>query len=714
MPVFRMLVISTLETNHFIRVCRMHCSGKFFNSRFFAVSFLLIVQCLLLTAQTKRPIELEDMFHVQRVSDPQLSPDGKWVAYVVTVVDKAANKTNSDIWLIPSAGGTAKQLTNSPRHDRHPRWSPDGKWIAFESNRTGLFQIFLMSSEGADAKQLTSISTEATGPVWSHDGKNIAFVSTVFPEFSDKPYSESDALNKKKQDDRDNSKVKARIMTKLLYRHWDSWVDDKRQHLFVIPSGGGSDPKDVTPGDRDAVPTSSTFSAGDDFDFSPDGRELAYTATPVPAHEEAWSTNHDIFTVNLSTGVRKQITTNLAADVFPRYSPDGKYIAYRAQSRPGFEADRWQLMVYERSKGTTRSLTETFDANVEVMTWTDDSKKMYFDAEEKGNKPLWSVSIKGNDVKKIVDNAVNGDLNISSNGKLLVFGHQSFTRPVEIYTSSSEGKNFIQLTHVNDELFSQLTFTEPEYVWFTGANGTKVQMWIAKPSTFDKTKKYPLVYWVHGGPQTAFLNSWSYRWNSQLWAAQGYIVALPNPRGSTSFGQKFTDEISKDWGGKVYTDVMNGLAYMESLPYVDSTRMAAAGASYGGYMMNWLNGHTDKFKTIICHDGVFNFSSMYGTTEEVWFDEWEHGIPWEHSDAEKFSPHLYAQNFKTPTLIIHSELDYRVPLTEGQQLFTTLQRKGIPSKLLYFPDEGHWVLKPQNSELWHKTIFEWLAEYLKK
>ncbi len=665
-----------------------------------------------LHAQTKRPIELEDMFRIKRVSDPQLSPDGKWVAYVVTVVDKAANRTNSDIWLIPSSGGEIRQLTNSPRHDRHPRWSPDGKSILFESNRGGSFQLYVQSTDAAEAKQLTNISTEANSGVWFPDGKNIAFVSAVFPEFSDKSYQESDALNKKKQEDRDNSKVKVRIFTQLLYRHWDSWVDDKRQHIFVMPASGG-EPRNVTSGDNDAVPTSSTFSAGDDFDFSPDGKELAFTAPPVPIREQAWSTNHDIFTVDLTTGERKQITTNLAADGFPRYSPDGKYIAYRAQSKPGFEADRWQLILYDRTSGTTRSLTEKFDSNVEVMLWSHDSKKLYFDAEEKGNKHLWSVSVKGNDVKKIVDNAVNGDLNVSSNGKMFVFAHQSFTRSVEVFTSSSDGKNLKQLTHVNDELFSQLQFTEPEYIWFAGANDTKVQMWIAKPPMFDAAKKYSLVFWVHGGPQTAFLNSWSYRWNSQLWAAQGYIVTLTNPRGSTGFGQKFTDEISHDWGGKVYEDLMNGLAYLETLPYIDTSRMASAGASFGGYMMNWFAGHTDKFKTLVCHDGVYNFTSMYGTTEETWFDEWEHGIPWENPGGEKFSPHLYAKNFKTPTLIIHSELDYRVPLNEGQQLFTTLQRKGIPSKFLYFPDEGHWVLKPANSELWHKTIFEWLAGYLK-
>ncbi|MBI3364085.1 MAG: S9 family peptidase [Ignavibacteriae bacterium] len=665
-------------------------------------------------AQTKRPMELEDMFRVKRVTDPQFSPDGKWVAFVTTVVDKPNNKTNSDIWIIPSDGrGEPRQLTNSPKHDRHPRWSPDGKSIAFESNRDGSYQIYIQNVDGGEARKLTSISTEANQAIWSHDRTTIAFVSAVFPEFSDKPYTESDALNKKKQDERDNGKVKARTMDKLLYRHWDSWVDDKRQHIFIVPADGNGDPRDVTPGENDAVPTSSTFSAGDDFDFSPDGKELAFTAPPIPLREQAWRTDHNIYTVNLQTGERKQITTNPAADGYPRYSSDGKYLAYRAQSRAGFEADRWQLMVYDRKKETVRSLTENFDSNVEAFEWAPDGKKLYFDAEEKANKPLWSVSLKGNDVTKIVDNAVNGDAGVSSNGKALIFAHQSFTHAAEVYTASSNGKNVKQLTHVNDSLFAQIQFTEPEYTWATSKNCDKIQMWIIKPPMFDATKKYPLVFWVHGGPQGAFMSSWSTRWNPQVWAAQGYVVSLSNPRGSTGFGQKFTDEISHDWGGKVFEDLMGCLDKMMQQPYIDTSRMAAAGASYGGYMMNWFQGHTDKFKTLITHDGVFDFYSMYGTTEEVWFDEWEHGKPWENPDFDKFSPHKYAANFRTPNLIIHNELDYRVPLTEGQQLFTTLQRKGIPSKLLYFPDEGHWVLKPANSEVWHKTIFEWLKEYLK-
>jgi dipeptidyl aminopeptidase/acylaminoacyl peptidase len=675
---------------------------------------LLITLPAVSFGQTKRPMELEDMFRAKRVSDPQLSPDGKWIAFVITVVDKANNTTNSDIWLIPSSGGSAKQLTDSAKQNRHPRWSPDGTRIAFESNRNGSYQIYTMASDGSDVKQVTSISTEANQAVWSPTGKILAFVSAVYPAFSDKPYKESDALNKQKLDEKEKSKVKAHIITKLLYRHWDSWVNDLRQHVFVVPSDATADPRDVTPGDRDGQPTSDTFSSGDDFDFSPDGKVLAYTATPIPTHSESWSTNHDIYTVNLETGERLQITSNPAADITPRFSPDGKYIAYRAQAIPGYESDRWQLMLYDRTSGKIRSLTEKFDSWVGPFTWAHDGNSLYFGAEEKAQGDIWSVSLKGNDVKKVIEGGTNGDIQLSPDGKSIWFTRSLFTRPIEIYSAMTDGSNVKPITTVNDSLFNNISYWAPEQVTFKGAAGANVQMWIIKPPAFDSTKEYPLVYWVHGGPQGAWLNSWTFRWCAELWAAQGYVLALPNPRGSTGFGQKFVREISRDWGGKVYTDVMNGLAYMEKLPYIDTSRMAAAGASYGGYFMDWLEGHTDKFKTIITHDGVYNFTSMYGVTDETWFDEWEHGIPWETKDFDKYSPHKYAKYFKTPMLIIDNEGDYRVPFDQGAQLFTTLQRKGIPSKLLDFPNEGHFVLKPQDSELWHNTIFDWLAQYLKK
>ena len=681
----------------------------------FIFSLLLIIPSFLLIAQPKRPLEVEDLFRIKRVSDPQLSPDGKWIAFVVTEVDKAANKMNSDIYLIPATGGEPRKLTSSPSSDANPRWSPNGKTLAFVSSRSDDSHVWLIDVDGGEARQLTKLSTSASNPVWSPDGKMIAFVSTVYPEFSDKPFNESDELNKKKDEDKTKSKVKARIMTKLLYRHWNAWIDDKRQHIFVMSVDGG-EPKDITPGDRDAVPTSSTFSAGDDFTFSPDGKEIAYTATPT--ENEAWNTNHDIYTVSIDGSNRKQITTNPAADGFPRYSKDGKYIAYRAQRKPAFEADKWELMLCNLLSGKIESLTENFDASVPTFQWTSDGSRIYFSSEENANQQIFCLSVKDKKIKRVFEGGVNADVNVSSDGKMLYFTHQTLSRPIEIYTASTDGKIVKKLTRVNDNLFDAVTMNEAESITYAGAGGSTIQSWLIKPPQFSAEKKYPLVYLVHGGPQGVWENGWHFRWNAQIWAAQGYVVMAPNPRGSTGFGQKFVDEISGDWGGKAFQDLMKGVEYAENLPYVDKDKMAAAGASYGGYMMNWFATHTGKFKTIITHAGVFNFYSMYGTTEEVWFDEWEHGgTPWDvPEEYNKFSPHAYAKDllkYKTPMLIVHNELDYRVPVTEGMQLFTTLQRMGIKSKFLYFPDEGHSVLKPQNSELWHKTVFDWLANYLK-
>ena len=681
----------------------------------------LLVFCAALAALSApgagaRPMTFADLAALHRVSDPQPSPDGQRVAYVVTGVDLTENRGNSDLWLVSTDGGELRRLTASPKHDRHPSWSPDGKWLAFESNRDGDFQVYVIPTDGGEARQLTTISTGATQPVWSPDGRHIAFVSSVFPEFSEQPFAEADKRNKEKQEGREKSKVKARVITRLLYRHWDSWVDDKRQHLFIVPVKDGAaagEPRNLTPGDRDAVPTSTTFQSGDEFAWSPDGAELVYTATPTPAREEAWRTDHNLYSVNVSTGERKQLTTNAAADGCPRFSSDGKWLAYRAQSRAGFEADRWQLMLRNRTSGETRSLTANFDSSIESMAWTPDNQSLVIEAEDKGTRPLWIVSLAGGAVKPLVTGAVNGESTVARDGKVF-FTRASLSAPAEILRVPPAGGSPEPLTRANAGLLAKLTMNSPESVTVTGAGGTPVQMWILKPPGFDAAKKWPLVFWVHGGPQTAFMDSWSYRWNAQLWAAQGYVIAMPNPRGSTGFGQKFTDEISGDWGGKVFEDLMAALAHLEKQPWIDTSRMASAGASYGGYMMNWFQGHTDKFKTLITHCGVYNFDTMYGTTEELWFDEWDHGIPWENPKFSEYSPHRFAANFKTPNLVIHNELDFRVPIAQGLDLFTVLQRKGIPSKLLYFPDEGHWVLKPQNSELWHKTIFEWLKEYLGK
>ena len=678
-------------------------------------------------AAGKRPMTIEDLFRFKRLSDPQISPDGKHVAYVVTAVDMDKNSTWSSIWLAPTAKGEPRQLTNVPgKKDRHPRWSPDGRHLLFESNRGGNNQLWVIALGGGEARQLTTLSTEAGTGIWSPDGKHIAFVSAVYPEFSEKPFKESDEANKKKMEETAKSPIKAKVHTRLFYRHWDSYVEDKRQHLFVLPwnDGKGGEPKDVTPGDRDAYPTSSTFSVGDDFTFSPDGKYVVFTA--VPEKNEAWSTNHDLCRVPITGGTTKweSLTKdNPAADSGPKFSPDGKKLAYRAQKRPGFEADRWEILVVDVDesgafRGKPRSVSADLDSSADSVTWAGD-RKIYFTADSQATTPVFVADVGGGKVREVLRGATHGSLSASKDGAVLAFTHVAMNYPAEVYAATARDGQLrpTDVSRANAALLAELDLPRPRSVEVP-VEGAKMQMWILEPPGFDAKKKWPLVYLVHGGPQGAWEDGWSYRWNPELWAAQGYVVACPNPRGSTGFGQKFVDEISGDWGGKCYDDLMKGVDYLEKLPYIDRERMAAAGASFGGYMMNWFAVNTGRFKTLISHCGVWNFESMYATTEELWFDEWEHGgPPWgkNRKSYEKHSPHRLARNlgkFKTPMLIIQNDLDFRVPVSEGQQLFTTLQRQGVPSRFINFPDEGHWVLKPKNSEYWHKEVFGWLKKYV--
>jgi dipeptidyl aminopeptidase/acylaminoacyl peptidase len=673
--------------------------------RFVAVLAVLLLGLCSLAAAQNRTYTIEDLLKVRRVGDPQVSPDGKRVAFTIGDVNFDANRIVTQIYVVPIEGGAIKQLTNAERSSTAPRWSHDGKKIAFTTGS----QVWTMDSDGDNKTQITKISTGAAAPVWSPDGKWIAFTSDVYPD------CDNDDCNKKRDEQAESSKVKAHIVTRLLYKHWDEWRDVKRTHVFVISSKGGT-ARDLTTGDFDSPPYAAA--SGVDFAFSPDSSEIAYLRNPDKV--EAVSTNSDIFVMPLAGGPAKNITMrNRGYDAGPVYTRDGKFILYRSQATAGFEADRWRLMAYNRVTGASVELTKGFDQQVEELVLSPDGNTIYFTAGDRGKSPIFRIPFGGGVPQKLVGNVFATSLRITPDGKAFVFASSSMAAPTEIYTSNADGTGLTTLTSINSQLMNRANLKTAEEVEWTGALGRKIHGFIVKPTNFDPSKKYPLVVLIHGGPQSAWNDNWGYRWNPQVFANAGYVVFAPNPRGSTGYGQPFVNEISGDWGGKVFVDLMNGVAdVLRRNSFIDRNRIGAAGASYGGYMVNWILGHNNdprfRFKVLVSHDGVYNLESMYGTTEELWFPEWEFkGPAWSNPAMySRWSPHKFVQNFNTPILIIHGELDYRVPIGEGMQLFTAVQRTGIDSRILIFPDEGHWVLKPQNSQLWFHTVLDWLDKYL--
>jgi dipeptidyl aminopeptidase/acylaminoacyl peptidase len=686
----------------------------------------------------KRPFTFEDMMSLKRVGDPVISPDGKWVAFSAVEVNLAENTRKSHLWVVPLAGGDSKKITDDKAGESRPRFTPDGKRLSFLSAKDGGTQVWAQDFDSAtgaltgEARKITSISTEADGQIWSPDGKWLLFTSGVYPDCKD------DACNKQKDEDQAKSKVKARVFRRLLYRHWTAFTGDKRTHIFIQavsePTSANTGqtwgtPRDLTPGDRDAPPFS--LGGADDYAFSPDSQEVAY-ATNLD-EVEATSTNKDVFVIPVTGGTPKKISTSLGSDGSPRYSPDGKYIAWLMQETPGYESDRFQLVLFDRESGQIKSLTKDFDRWVGTFVWSTDSYYLYFTAEDKGEAPIFVLSRSGGNPMEWIAGH-NDDLVLTPSGLYIVFTQMSAQGPNEIRSSPLEAMyvtmpfdelpkrdptkaQIFSVTHLNDAVLSQISMSPLENFWFTGALKAKVQGFLIKPPNFDAKQKYPVKFLIHGGPEGAWGDSWTYRWNAQLFAANGYVVVMINPTGSTGYGQAFTQAIQADWGGRPYEDLMKGLDYaLAHYPYMDGNRVCAMGASYGGYMANWILGHSTRFKCIVSHDGMFNTIAAYGDTEELWFPEWEFkGTPWTSKAIyDKWSPSNYVKNFKTPTLVVHSQLDYRLDVSEGFQLFTALQKMKVPSKMLYFPDEGHWILKPQNSQLWYRTVNDWVDQWVKK
>lgn len=666
-------------------------------------------------AQQKRPMTFDDFSAVRNVTDPQISPDGKTVLYNVRTTDVAANRRTSRTFVVPFAGGAPQPFPSADANATEARWSPDGKHVAYVSGG----QLWVADPDGSNARQLTHLNGGATGPVWSPLGDRIAFTSSVYPDCS------TDACNAAKDKAAADNKVKAHIADQLMFRHWTAWDDGTRSHLFVVGMDGTA--RDLVPGARYDVPPG-PFGGSEGYNWSPDGREIAYTAKDQ-GRADATSTDVNVYTVPSAGGSPTVITaSNKGADQNPVYSPDGKWIAYASQARAGFESDRWRLMAYDRGTGRSRELLPTWDRNADTYFWAPDMRSMFVGTTDASRDKLYRVTLdqsptaglRAGAPQLLIGDHNNMAFSLSRDGHSIVWTRDATEFPAEVYEGDVTAMAPVRaraLTHENDALVSQLAVNPAEDFWFTGANGARVQGFVVKPPNWQAGRKYPGILLIHGGPQGAWLDQWHGRWNYQMFAATGAALVIINPRGSTGYGQKFVDEVSRDWGGKVYTDLMNGLdAALAKNDWIDRNALGAAGGSFGGYMVDWIAGHTNRFKALVSHAGPFNLENMSVATEELWFPDWEYGEMWNPkamaSQYRVYSPHLYVKHFKTPTLVTGGELDFRVPYTEDLAMFTSLQRMHVPSRLVIFPDEGHWIGKPQNQKLWWGEVQGWLEKYL--
>lgn len=656
-----------------------------------------------LRAET-HPFGWEDMFAMVRLSDPQPSPDGKWVLFGRTEYDIDANKKNTDLGLVSIDGKTLRRLTFDSETDTNGRWLPDGSGILFLSSRGGSAQLFRLSLSGGEPEKLTEFPVDPDGFELSPDGKKILFWASVFPECNNLE------CTAKRLKEREASKVKAQIFERLYIRHWDAWNDGRRNHLFAM-NLEDKKPIDLMSGMEQDAPTK-PFGGSEEISWSSDGKWVAFTSKP--ADGEAWKTNSDVYLASADGSSKPRSITpdNQAADTTPAFSPDGRTIAYLAMQRPGYESDKRFIVLYDLKSGQKKDLTKAWDRSVDEMVWSSDGKTLFATALESGREKVFAVEVAGGNARPLVEQGTNSALRLMKDGRL-VFLQDRLTQPKEVFVFDPEKEQGVQVSRVNQERLGQIRLTEPEEFWFQN-DGRKLRAWFLKPVDFREGQSYPLAFLVHGGPQGSWEDNFHYRWNLQFYAGAGYAVVAVDFRGSTGYGQAFTDAIRGNWGPGPYSDLMAGLKEaLKKHTFLDKNRMCALGASAGGYLVNWIAGQEHPFKCLVAHDGDFDTVSSYFGTEELWFPEWDMtGSPWEKPEVyEKNSPMRRVGLWKTPMLVIHGAKDFRVPETEGFSTFNALQRRGIPSQLLYFPDENHWVLKPQNSRLWHKTVLEWLDRW---
>lgn len=651
----------------------------------------------------KKPFDIEANYKIADMGSPRWSPDGKTILFTAVERDFEKGKSDTDIYRVNADGTGLRRLTRNEGYDSTPRWAPDGKSFLFVSSRKEGSQLWRMPIDGGEPTSLTEISTGIDQPVWSPDGTKIAFASRVFPE-----HGADDAANKESADAMTDNPIQAHLADELLYRHWTFYNDGTRSHILVLDVESG-DIVDVTPGDFE----SPVFAFGDPgLAFSPDSKEICFVSNRESPDAQSWTTNGDLWVVPASGGKAVNLTDdNEAFDGHPAYSPDGRYIAFLRQSQPGYEADLFALALYDRRSGTVKVLGGGFDDVVYAYQWASDSRTIVFQAPAKGRFPLFTADVDSGKVERVGHIPSVREFDLREDG-MVAFTYHSVSDPVELFSAPVAGGEVTRLTELNRKIVEEYDMRPVEEMWVEGAGGKKVHVFLVKPHGFKKGKRYPAIINVHGGPQ--FQWSDSYRGNWQILPGAGYVVAFSNPHGSTGYGQDYTAAISKDWGGKVYEDVMAVTDAVAALDYVDEDRMGAMGWSYGGYMMGWLLGHTDRFKAIASMMGLYDLNSFYGGTEELWFPEWDVGkSPWDDPEAyRKWSPSTYAGNFKTPTLIITGERDYRVPYTQSLQMFTALKRQGVDARLVVFKNDGHWPDRVKSMPLYYAAHLDWFHRYL--